>query len=92
MGVYKGQIFCNTACGSDIVKFECNTPKTKVFLFFSLYGLGPFACLNSELTSETINACLTFGRLLGWDTLYHKVTTYTELNTKHGGIQINNPC
>ena len=62
MGVYKGQIFCKRVCRNDIVKFECNTPKTKVFFFFSLYGVGPFACLNSELTSETINTCPTFGR------------------------------
>lgn len=62
MGVYKEQIFCNTVSRNDIVKFECNTPKTKVFLFYSLYGLGPFACPNSEFTSDTINACSTFGR------------------------------
>ena len=62
MGVYKWQIFCNTVCRNDIVKFECNTPKIKVFPFCSLYGLGPFTCLNSELTSETINPCPTFSR------------------------------
>jgi len=55
----------------------------KVFPFFSLYGLGPFACLNSELTSETINACPILSRTPWRGILYHKVTTYTELNTQN---------
>jgi hypothetical protein len=92
MGVYKGQIFCNTVCRNDIVKFECNTLKTKVFPFFILYGLGPFTCLNSELTSETINVCPTISRTPWMGDPVSQVTTYTEINTKHGGIQINNPC
>jgi hypothetical protein len=41
-------ILCNIVCRNDTVKFECNTPKTKVFLFFGFYGLHPLVCLNSE--------------------------------------------
>jgi hypothetical protein len=69
----------------NIIKYEWNKPKTKVFLFFGTNGLGPLACLNLELTSETINASMTFGRtpMTG--------NSVSQLNTKHGGIQINNP-